>query len=64
MLSDMTTEEYDSIPVFYCKRCRSLLILSDPIAGDYCMECGSTEIGSALIENYLKLVNAKKKRYF
>lgn len=56
-------EEYDSIPVFYCRRCRSLLILSDPEAGDYCAECGSTDIGSALIGNYLKLVDSKK-RYF
>lgn len=60
MLSDMTTEEYDSIPVFYCKRCRSLLILSDPEVGDYCPRCGSTEIGTALIGQYLKLIGKDK----
>lgn len=59
----MSTEDYDSIPVYYCKRCRSLLITSDPIAGDYCMKCGSTEIGTTLIENYLKLVESNKRHY-
>lgn len=60
MQNDMTKEDYDAIPVFYCKRCRSLLILSDPEIGDYCPRCGSTEIGSALIHQYLKLVEKDK----
>lgn len=57
----MEREDYDSIPVFYCKRCRSLLIKNDPEAGDFCVRCGSTEIGTALIDQYLKLVESKKK---
>lgn len=60
MLNDMTAEEYDSIPVYYCKRCRSLLIMTDPEVGDYCKVCGSTEIGNALIGQYLKLIHKEK----
>jgi hypothetical protein len=57
----MPTDNYDSIPVFYCKRCKSLLILSDPEVGDYCQTCGSTEIGTALIDQYLKLTKKDKQ---
>lgn len=56
----MPTEDYDSIPVFYCRRCRSLMILSDPVAGDYCHRCGSTDIGTATIDQYLKLTERDK----
>jgi hypothetical protein len=36
------------------------LILSDPEVGDYCPRCGSTEIGTALIGQYLKIVGKDK----
>lgn len=55
--------EYDSIPVFYCRRCRSLDIRIDEEAGDYCHRCGSTEIGTMLIDQYLKAFGKDKKRY-
>lgn len=43
--------EYDDIPVLYCKRCLSLRILdiSRIEDSDYCDDCGSTDIGLSLI---------------
>ena len=41
--------EYNDIPVLYCSRCLSLLIMEDEVLGDYCHECGCTDISSAYI---------------
>lgn len=57
----MENIDYDSIPVFYCRRCRSLDIRTDPEVGDFCNKCGSTEIGSMLIEQYLRLTGQHTK---
>ena len=46
---------YDKVPVYYCKKCTSLLILKDKICGDYCAECGSTDIDTTTIKRWLKL---------
>lgn len=59
----MTREDYDSIPVHFCKRCRSLNIITDPEVGDYCLDCGCTETETALIEQYLKMMETNKKLY-
>lgn len=49
-------EEYNSIPVYYCKHCGSLAIMNMPaLFEDYCDKCGSTEIGKASIEAWLHL---------
>ena len=53
-------EEYNDIPVLYCKRCLSLLIMEDEYIGDYCPKCGSTDIGETHIEEWEKLY---KKMY-
>lgn len=55
-------EEYNKVPVYYCKHCLSLKILSVPYMGDldYCDECGATDIGKASIEEWQKLY---KERY-
>jgi len=51
--------EYDDEPVLYCKDCHSLLIQCDEDAADtewdglYCGTCGSTDIGSCSIEEWL-----------
>lgn len=50
-------EDYNSIPVFYCKKCTSLLIKADEIYGDYCRDCGSTDIGQTSIEEWEILHN-------
>lgn len=60
-------EEYNEIPVIYCKSCLSLHIenflsnrLEDEYEGkiheyDYCKDCGSTDLGVCTIKEYQKL---------
>lgn len=55
-------EEYNNVPVLYCKHCLSLkirTILPDIINSDYCDECGSTDIGETSIEEWEKLYKEK-----
>ena len=58
-------EEYNSIPVEYCKNCLSLKILSvnsddEDIDLAYCDECGSSNIETTDIETWNNLY---KQRY-
>lgn len=55
-------EEYNNIPVLYCKHCLSLKIRNIPRIedSDYCDECGSTNIESCSIEEW---ENLYKNRY-
>lgn len=49
-------EEYNNIPVYYCKHCGSLRVMAIPgFAEDYCDQCGSTDIGKASIDAWLDL---------
>lgn len=61
-MSKLSTEEYNSIPVLYCKKCLSLKVMN--LVGiedfDYCDECGATDIGETDIETWRKL---HKERY-
>lgn len=54
--------EYNRIPVVYCKHCLSLRVRDIPIIedSDYCEQCGSTDIGECLIEEW---ENMYKERY-
>lgn len=47
-------EGYNSIPVYYCKKCLSLKIKTVPgMEGlDYCEECGATNVESTDIETW------------
>jgi ribosomal protein L37AE/L43A len=56
-----TTEEYNNIPVHYCSKCLSLKIMNYDNSISYCDDCGSTEIESTHINNYLQLVKNKKE---
>lgn len=60
----MKDNEYDDIPVYYCKHCLSLLIKADEFVGDFCADCGSTDIGETLIEDWEKLYFKKYKKKF
>lgn len=53
----LTKEDYNKLPIYYCKQCGSLRIMSVPqgIAEDYCDVCGSTDIGKASIFAWLEL---------
>lgn len=44
-------EEYNQEPVFYCKRCLSLKIMTDQDMS-YCDDCGNTEIRDTSIEHW------------
>lgn len=61
-MSKSSTEEYNSIPVLYCKKCLSLKVMN--LVGmedfDYCDECGSTDIEQTDIETWRNLY---KERY-
>lgn len=52
-------DEYNDIPVLYCRNCLSLKIVEDEVSGDYCPECGCANIGEAHIEDWLKLYKEK-----
>lgn len=51
------SEEYNDIPVHYCKGCLSLKIktVMEGLNLDYCDECGSTDIGQLHIEEWRNL---------
>lgn len=55
-------EQYNNIPVHYCKSCLSLKVKTVVVDSDldFCDECGSTDIGQAHIEEWRKL---HKERY-
>lgn len=50
-------QEYNSIPVFYCKHCLSLLVKDVPhVQGsEFCDTCGSTNVGECSIEEWEEL---------
>lgn len=54
MEDKMSKEDYNNEPVYYCKRCHSLNIsvLGDDL--DCCDDCGSTDIDSCHIEEWIK----------
>lgn len=53
-------EDYNAIPVVYCKNCLSLkiMVLNDNI--DYCDKCGCTDTASTDIESWREMY---KKKY-
>lgn len=60
----MTKEEYNDIPVMYCSSCLSLLVEEDELIGDYCHQCGCTEIKETHIEDWEKLYIQKYNKKF
>ena len=57
---DYPNEDYNAIPVVYCKNCLSLkiMVLNDNI--DYCDKCGCTDTDSTDIESWREMY---KKKY-
>lgn len=55
----LTKEEYNELPVFYCKNCFSLKIMILDDTMDYCDECGCTDIGTTDIKSWKDLCNNK-----
>lgn len=54
-------EDYDKIPVYYCKECLSLRVMR--VAGIeeacYCDDCGCTDIETINIKEWQNLYNSK-----
>lgn len=51
---DLTTEDYNNEPVYYCKQCLSLKI--KVVGGfDFCDDCGNTNVGTAHVDEWDKL---------
>lgn len=53
-------EDYDAIPVVYCKNCLSLKIMIWGDTVDYCDECGCTDTDSTNITSWKEMYS---KRY-
>lgn len=65
----MVEQDFNSVPVFYCKHCLSLNIklVDDSVDADYldfCDECGSTEIDTTDIYTWEKMYEQKYGRNF
>jgi len=61
MTNQERLKDFDSEPVEYCSKCYSLKIVhEDAYDCDCCMDCGSTEIETATIEEWEELY---RKRY-
>lgn len=56
----LSIEDYNSIPIVYCKNCLSLKIMILDDRTDYCDNCGCTNVEHASIEDWEKLY---KKKY-
>lgn len=56
-------EEYNNLPVFYCKNCLSLNIKLVENS-EFCDSCGSTEIETTDIEEWEKLYKKRYNKYY
>lgn len=57
--------EYNQIPVYYCRDCLSVLIIDgEEFVDSYCDTCGSTNIGKASLEDFDVLYSEKYGRNF
>ena len=55
----LSKEEYNSIPVYYCRECLSLRVRSLDDDTCYCDDCGSTDIDKDSIDNWEVMKNKK-----
>lgn len=64
--TNKTAEQYNDIPVYYCKYCLSLKILKlgDDEETCYCDDCGSTEITHSPIEDWKFFYKKRYGKYF
>lgn len=56
----MTKKEYNEIPVVYCAHCHSLKVMTiEDMDMCYCAECGSTDMCTGNIYQWLEEENNK-----
>lgn len=56
-IEGLPKEEYNKIPVLYCKNCLSLKVMGVPGIDDasFCDDCGSSDIEQCTIEEWQKI---------
>lgn len=59
-----TDSQYNNEPVYFCKHCLSLKIMSISSELCYCEDCGSTDILKENISNWENLYKTKYKVKF
>lgn len=59
----LMTDDYNSEPVHYCKKCLSLKIMAFD-NNDYCDICGSTDIETVDIESWREMYRNKYGKEF
>lgn len=60
----MVDNEYNKIPVFFCKKCLSLNIKVMGEDFDFCEDCGSTDIDQTDIYTWEKMYEQKYGKKF
>jgi hypothetical protein len=60
----LTTDDYNSVPVYFCKNCLSLKIRVLGEYSEYCDDCGSTDIETTHIDTWREMYKEKHGRYF
>lgn len=60
----LTIDDYNSIPVYFCKNCLSLKIRVMGEYSEYCDDCGSTEIETTNIESWREMYKNKYGKDF
>jgi len=59
MIDSLTRAEFNREPVFFCKHCLSLNVQQDEFAGDYCADCGKTDIRELTLSQWEQLYKDK-----
>lgn len=62
--SIMTEDDYNAIPVTYCKNCLSLKIMVLDEDESYCDDCGCTDVESTDITSWEKMYETKYNKHF
>ena len=60
----LTTDDYNSVPVYFCKNCLSLKIRVLGEYSEYCDDCGSTDVETTHIDTWREMYKEKYGRYF
>lgn len=61
---NITEDEYNAEPVYYCPHCMSLKIKSLDQFVDYCVECGCTDIETTDIFTWREMYKKRFGKYF